>query len=271
MGLNFMRNRQFQFFIILCKIFWTTVHMIVATILFTFLGLIALCTWIIPLPQRFLWIGPLWQFFSLWLFRVVLLTKIKKIDRRSEVFHSPTQVALYIANHQSIWDIPLILSTFQVAPIMKKEILKIPIFGLAAYVSGAIPVDRKNKDSRRLVIEKIKNRLQQGIPVQIYPEGTRNKLSHYPKIIAELKTSSMEIAYDLAIPVIPVALWGTGHLQNACKLINWKQPVGILLQQELRPQNFATKEQFINQCWEQVIKGHQELEQMLQSKPNVNF
>jgi 1-acyl-sn-glycerol-3-phosphate acyltransferase len=50
---------------------------------------------------------------------------------------------------------------------------KIPLFGLI-YQTGSILVDRKNEKSRRDSFTKMKDVLDMGLHMCIYPEGTRN-------------------------------------------------------------------------------------------------
>ena len=53
---------------------------------------------------------------------------------------------------------------------------KIPLFGLI-YKTGSILVDRKNEKSRRDSFIKMKEVLDMGLHMCIYPEGTRNTSS----------------------------------------------------------------------------------------------
>jgi 1-acyl-sn-glycerol-3-phosphate acyltransferase len=81
-----------------------------------------------------------------------------------------------ICNHNSFMDIP-VSSTKLPGPnktIAKIEMSRLPIFG-TLYKLGSVLVDRKNKDSRRQSILQMKQVLQMGIHMIIYPEGTRNK------------------------------------------------------------------------------------------------
>ena len=55
--------------------------------------------------------------------------------------------------------------------IAKAEMAKIPLFGLI-YKTGSILVDRKNEKSRRDSFTKMKEVLDMGLHMCIYPEGT---------------------------------------------------------------------------------------------------
>jgi len=104
--------------------------------------------------------SPFWEFYAKVVVYFVCFCRNYTEDYRPEHeqrLHNPP--GLYIANHQSFLDIPLVLCSFQVPPIMKKEILYIPIFGICGYSSSAMIVDRKKGESRRKVFAQAKERL----------------------------------------------------------------------------------------------------------------
>ena len=79
------------------------------------------------------------------------------------------------SNHNSYMDVPL-TTPFIPGPnktIAKSELAKVPLFGLI-YQRGSILVDRKSEKSRRESYVKMKEVLDQGLHMCIYPEGTRN-------------------------------------------------------------------------------------------------
>ena len=79
-------------------------------------------------------------------------------------------------NHNSLMDVPL-TTPFIPGPnktIAKAELAKTPLFGLV-YKRGSILVDRNDKNSRQKSFNKMKEVLNMGMHMCIYPEGTRNK------------------------------------------------------------------------------------------------
>lgn len=146
-----------------------------------FLGIILLVFMLVPanliaapfkLSRRLKITGPIWALFSHILVRYACHAQIKiSEDHRSEAFRGTPCYGLYVANHQSYVDIPVMLTMYQAPPIMKKEILNIPLFGWMAWISGALPVSRTKTSSRRKVFEKAKKRiLKEEIGLQVYPE-----------------------------------------------------------------------------------------------------
>ena len=119
--------------------------------------------------------------------------------------------AIYAAKHQSAWDTFIYFLIFKnPSYVLKKELHRIPLWGLAAKKYGAISVDRSGgSSSLKQLINDTKDRLKHNYSVVIFPEGTRSapgrKLPYHPGIAA------MYGATD--VPVIPVAVnsglfWG---------------------------------------------------------------
>ncbi|MCV6625134.1 MAG: 1-acyl-sn-glycerol-3-phosphate acyltransferase, partial [Cellvibrionaceae bacterium] len=84
------------------------------------------------------------------------------------------QACVILANHQSSWETVFLQAHFSpVATVLKQELLNIPFFGWGLKALAAIPIDRGNP---RAAIKKIRQegieRLQNGISVLVFPEGT---------------------------------------------------------------------------------------------------
>lgn len=207
-------------------------------------------------------VSPGWGYFAWVSMKLGIFAKITKIDLRDEEVKKKRQPeGLHIANHQSFMDIPLVLCSFQIPPIMKKEVLYIPIFGLCGYASGAMIVDRSKRDSRRRVFEQSKNRLLNEFKsLQYYPEGTRQRGSNEPKEFKDIKTPLMKFAYEADIPVYPTSIYGTKKILSAkTGMIRHGQSIGIKHHRALYPKDFETCEEFMQAAWNKVLEGYYEL------------
>jgi 1-acyl-sn-glycerol-3-phosphate acyltransferase len=82
---------------------------------------------------------------------------------------------IVVCNHNALIDVPVSSPGIPGGnkTIAKAEMAKIPLFGLI-YQTGSILVDRKNEKSRRDSFIKMKEVLDMGLHMCIYPEGTRN-------------------------------------------------------------------------------------------------
>lgn len=120
----------------------------------------------------------------------------------------PEEPCLFVANHESILDMPLLVYTLKNRKIIfigKKEILKIPIMGHWLKLSKSIPIDRNNPREAIKSIELAVERLKEGYSVIIFPEGTRSKNGK----VNEFKKGSFKIATKAKVPIVPVSIDGT--------------------------------------------------------------
>lgn len=210
--------------------------------------------------------GPFWWMFAHFALRVVCLAHITKIDRRTQkTSYIGSPKGLYISNHQSFIDIPMMLTNLQVPPIMKKEVLYIPLLGICAFSSGAIIVDRKNSNSRKKVFKSAIDRLTKfDMSLQFYPEGTRQRKPTGPKEFSEIKKPLIQIAYKNGIKVFPISMYGTRKVLNEKSgLVNYGKRIGSVFHKELDPKDYDSEEVFIKAAWSKVQEGYYELEEKL--------
>ena len=112
-----------------------------------------------------------------------------------------------VCNHSSFMDVPL-SSTGVPGPnktIAKIEMSRIPLFGIV-YKRGSVLVDRKSEQSRKKSYMMMKQVLQWGLHMCIYPEGTRNKTA---EPIQRFHDGAFRLAVDTGTPVIPSLIFYT--------------------------------------------------------------
>ena len=114
---------------------------------------------------------------------------------------------IVISNHNSLMDVPITTPFIPGAnkTIAKIEMSRIPLFGMI-YKRGSVLVDRKDKDSRRDSFRKMKEVLDMGIHMCIYPEGTRNKTSLPLK---EFHNGAFRLAIESGTPILPAIMFNT--------------------------------------------------------------
>lgn len=247
-------------FLYIFGVFWAVVQLILTIFILCIFTLWASTVQLLRLGlhNKFYLATIFWGFGCKLIIRVGLLCKPYLIDRRSQPYRSNLPRALYICNHKSIWDIPLVISNYQIVPIMKKELLGIPLFGLIARASTVIPVDRKDPLSRTQVVKEVQKRLNENLPIQFYPEGTRSKTSE-PKAYKDIKSTLLMLAYKENVTVVPTAIWGTDNINSKWGLTKFPVRLGLIVQKELYPKDFPDEESFAKACWEQVLAAYAEL------------
>lgn len=132
--------------------------------------LLALGAVLLPLKLRFA-IVHAWRALFIALERHVLGIKTEVIGREN----IPDHAAVVLCKHQSAWETVALQELFKPGVfVLKRELLLIPFFGWGLASIRMISIDRKaGKEALRQVVEQGKDRLQQGIWVIIFPEGTR--------------------------------------------------------------------------------------------------
>jgi 1-acyl-sn-glycerol-3-phosphate acyltransferase len=122
---------------------------------------------------------------------------------------------IVVCNHNSLMDVPVATPFIPAAnkTIAKAEMAKIPLFGLI-YKRGSILVDRKDKKSRQDSFRKMKNVLDLGMHMCIYPEGTRNKTD---KPLKEFHDGAFRLAIETSTSIIPTLIFNTKKVFPADK------------------------------------------------------
>lgn len=110
-------------------------------------------------------------------------------------------------NHQGVADIHAMASSLPVLFrwVLKKELLRIPIFGWAVWCTGPIAIDRSNSAVSIETLNKEKDeKLKDGWSVLIYPEGTRTPDGN----LLDFKKGAFMMAIKSGIPILPVVCNG---------------------------------------------------------------
>ena len=105
----------------------------------------------------------------------------------------PTQSYVYMSNHQSNFDIPVLLAYLpvQFRWLAKAELFKIPIFGRAMRGAGYIKIDRYNQESAFESINEAARKMKNGVSA---------------------------MALNAGVPIVPIVLKGTWTIMDKSSL-----------------------------------------------------
>jgi 1-acyl-sn-glycerol-3-phosphate acyltransferase len=120
----------------------------------------------------------------------------------------PGRAYVYMSNHQSHMDIPMLYATLPSPTIRmlgKKELFQIPVWGRALRAAEFIEVDRSNHVRAVQSIERAKELMRDGVSIYLAPEGTRSRDGK----IGKLKKGGFHLAKAMGAPIVPVAIRGT--------------------------------------------------------------
>lgn len=178
-----------------------------ATLFLTCMGLVTLVyvfifpfLFLIPSYSKRYPIIVFWSTVNLWLLKVICGVDYKVIGRENIPVDG---AAIIMSNHQSTWETMALAEVFPpMTWVLKKELLKVPVFGRGLRFIEPIAIDRSDRKSS---VEQIKiqgkERLDKGIWIVIFPEGTRVK----PGVKVRYKMGGAILAAHAGYPVVPVA------------------------------------------------------------------
>ncbi|OQX27003.1 MAG: hypothetical protein BWK80_07580 [Desulfobacteraceae bacterium IS3] len=149
--------------------------------------------------------------------RFILFGSSVKVAVRGGYHLDPSVSYIYMPNHQSDFDIPVLLAHLKTPFrwLAKAELFKIPFFGQAMRSAGYISVERKDRRSAFESLKKAAEIIRNGVSVLIFPEGTRSKDGN----IAPFKKGGFLLAVDSGVPIVPIIICGTREIMSKNRLL----------------------------------------------------
>lgn len=129
----------------------------------------------------------------------------------------PDTPVIVLSNHQSTWETIFLYQFFTpCCPILKKELLDIPFWGWALRLQKPIAIDRsKPREAGKSLLTQGAQRIQEGISILVFPEGTRSKAG----TLGKFSRGGAQLAAATSTPVVPVLhnageFWPAGSSQK---------------------------------------------------------
>lgn len=153
---------------------------------------------------------------KLWAYTMLAVSLVRTQIKNKEKIQKGTSYII-ISNHQSLYDIISLVTTLgiQYRWFIKKEVLKIPIFGYALYASRNIFIDRSNTERAIESINRGIKRLPKGASVMVFAEGTRSPDGK----IHEFKKGGFMVAVAHKMPILPVTVNGSRRVMPKGSLV----------------------------------------------------
>jgi len=113
---------------------------------------------------------------------------------------------IFAANHQSQFDIFALDGYFMVdfRWLAKKELLRIPLVGLAMKLAGTVFIDRSRGRQAMKSLAEAAQRIADGTSVVIFPEGTRSR----DGFLQPFKSGGMYLAIKSGVDIVPMSIIG---------------------------------------------------------------
>ncbi|MEZ5489942.1 MAG: lysophospholipid acyltransferase family protein [Gammaproteobacteria bacterium] len=200
---------------------------IVVTVILSFASL--LLVWLFPDSKRHLF-HKLWCSLMLgWLrFSCGITYRIEGLD------NIPDEPVVVLANHQSEWETMFVYRHLApICPILKKELLAIPVYGWAMRLVKPIAIDRsKLHEASRSILTQGRDRLEGGRSVFIFPEGTRA----LPGKIKKYSRSGAKLAIAAGVRILPIA-HDSGHCWPAHRFLKLPGTIHVYIGMPLSTRN----------------------------------
>ncbi len=113
----------------------------------------------------------------------------------------------FVSNHQSMLDIPAVIAGLGIWAgfIAKAELKRVPILNFWIGTMKSVYIDRKSPRSSIEAILKGVDNIRKGIPMFVFPEGTRSRTGE----LGQFKSGSLKLATRAKAVIVPITIDGT--------------------------------------------------------------
>lgn len=192
---------------------------------------------------------------NLWA-KILLLLTNTKVDVIGQENISISKPQIFMANHQSDFDILIVLGHIpgQFRWIAKKELFQIPIFGAAMKGAGYISIDRRNFEKAKQSLDEAALRIRDGKSVMSFPEGTRSRDGE----IKAFKQGVFHMAIKSGVPIIPVSIVGSGKIMPKRSLRIKPGKVKMIIDKpvDVRNYNLENRQELITAVRSVIMKNY---------------
>lgn len=165
----------------------------------------------------------------------------------------PERPGIYMSNHQSLFDIPVLLGhlPIQFRWLAKAELFRIPLFGHAMGRVGYISIDRSDRKSAFASLARAADMIRGGVSVLIFPEGTRSRTN----TLRSFKKGGFVLAVDSGVPVTPVITLGTHEIMPKGQLRITPRDVEVEVRPPIDAGRYSrkTKDRLLNRVRREIV------------------
>ena len=116
----------------------------------------------------------------------------------------PNKPYVFVANHQSNLDAPLIIAYLKRNPgwLAKQELFRVPLLSHGIRLVNAVPIDRRNRASAIASTKRAGEIIRSGRSVVAFVEGTRSVDGR----LKEFKRGLFYMALEAGVPIVPLVV-----------------------------------------------------------------
>ena len=220
---------------ILGRIFalWAAI-IFISTMLIFFLPMWVIGLWKEPRRSYFMH-----NIYRVWMHIFFFLTGTRLHIKGKENFKEEENY-IVVYNHNSMMDVPVSVPFTPGAnkTIAKIEMAKIPLFGMV-YKRGSVLVDRKSEESRKMSYIKMREVLDMGLHMCIYPEGTRNKTN---QPLQRFHDGAFRLSFDSGKSILPALIFNSMKALPRKFFFFWPAKIELHYLAPVSPKNFPSVE-----------------------------
>ena len=175
----------------------------VITMLIVFIPILIIGVWRDPKRTKLLC-----GLFRIWIDFFFFITGLR-LKIKGKEFFKKGETYIVVCNHNSLLDVPVSSPYIPGGnkTIAKIEMSRIPLFGII-YKLGSVLVDRKDEESRKVSYIKMKEVLDNGLHMCIYPEGTRNRTN---EPLQRFHDGAFKLSVDTGHSILPAVIFNTAR------------------------------------------------------------
>lgn len=168
--------------------------------------------------------------------RLILVTTGVRVSVAGLERLAPGRTYVFVANHQSIYDIPILFWTlpFQLRIIAKESLGNIPFLGWHLRRAGHMLVDRRHPE-RRKIFAWASRLTANGLSLIVFPEGTRSRDGR----VGRFKGGSFYLALEAGLPVVPISVVGSRHVMMKGRLATYPGDVRLVVHEPIDTRGLA--------------------------------
>lgn len=145
----------------------------------------------------------------------------------------PEGAVVFIANHESDFDIPVLLGTIDkpFGFVSKIEVKRVPILSAWLDAINCILIDRKNREQALNSMQEGVKLLKEGHSLVIFPEGKRSMGGP----VLPFKVGGIRLAQDAGVPIVPIAIKGTADVFEKNRRLIKPAPIKVTIGHHIAP------------------------------------
>lgn len=165
---------------------------------------------------------------------------------------------IYVVNHMSYYDVPVLSSFIPRAKfVTKEELFSIPVFGKAMRAIGMVPISRDNKRAAFSAYDAAARSLRNGNSIVVFAEGTRGRKYG----IRPLKSGPFVLAITARVPIVPVLIHGTHEVLPRGSIMVTPRRVDVHLLEQVSVEGFdvSSRDEVASAVWARLAEALESL------------